>query len=88
MLAASSFFRRPPLRAFALAAASPADVRSRIIARSNSAKAPTICIIIRPAGVVVPMFSVIERKPAPALPICSTMWSTSLSERDLASGSS
>jgi hypothetical protein len=28
-------------------------VRSRIIARSNSANAPTICIIIRPGGVVV-----------------------------------
>jgi hypothetical protein len=29
------------------------------MARSNSAKAPTICIIMRPAGVVVSMFSVI-----------------------------
>jgi len=29
---------------------SPALVRSRSMARSNSAKAPTICIIMRPAG--------------------------------------
>src|SRR4051794_2471746 len=70
------------MRPSARAAAKPADVRSRIIARSNSAKAPTICIIIRPAGVVVSMFSVIERKPAPALPMRSMMCSTSLSERD------
>src|SRR3954465_6005614 len=51
-LAASSVLRRPPMRPSALAAARPAEVRSRIMARSNSAKAPTICIIIRPAGVV------------------------------------
>jgi hypothetical protein len=30
------------------AAARPAEVLSRIIARSNSAKAPTICIIMPP----------------------------------------
>jgi hypothetical protein len=52
-LAVSSFFRCPPIRPSALAAARPADVLSRTIARSNSAKAPTICIIFRPAGVVV-----------------------------------
>jgi hypothetical protein len=34
---------------------------------------PTICIIMRPAGVVVSMFSAIDRKPAPALPIRSMM---------------
>jgi hypothetical protein len=28
---------------------------------------PTTCIIMRPAGVVVSMFSVMERKPAPVL---------------------
>jgi hypothetical protein len=39
----------------------PAEVRSRIMARSNSAKAPTICIIMRPAGVVVSIASVIRR---------------------------
>lgn len=70
------------IRPSALAAASPADVRSQIIARSNSAKAPTICIIIRPAGVVVSMFSVTDRNPAPALPIRSMMCSTSFKERD------
>jgi hypothetical protein len=45
----------------------PAEVRSRIVARSNSANEPIICIIMRPAGVVVSMFSVIDRKPASAL---------------------
>ena len=70
------------MRPSALAAATPADVRSRIIARSNSAKAPTICIIIRPAGVVVSMFSVTERNPAPALRMRSMMCSTSFSDRD------
>ena len=37
---------------------------------------------MRPAEVVVSMFSVIDRKPAPALPIRSMMCSTSFSERD------
>src|SRR5690349_17736450 len=81
-LVASSVLRRPPTRPSARAAARPAEVRSRIMARSNSAKAATICIIIRPADVVVSMSSVSERKPAPALPIRSMMCSTSLSERD------
>jgi hypothetical protein len=36
------------------------------VARSNSAN-ELICIIMRPAGVVVSMFSVIDRRPAPAL---------------------
>lgn len=57
-------------------------MRSRIIARSNSAKAPTICIIIRPAGVVVSIASVSERKPAPAAAIRSIRCRTSFSERD------
>jgi hypothetical protein len=52
------------------------------MARSNSAKAPTICINMRPAGVVVSMFSVMDRKPAPALTILSMMCRTSFSERD------
>src|SRR5271165_3720639 len=65
-LAASSFLRRPPTRPSARAI-----VRLRIIARSNSANDPTICIVIRPAGVVVSMFSVIDRTPASALPIRS-----------------
>src|SRR5215213_4037891 len=79
---ASSFLRRPPTRPPARAAARPAEVRSRIMARSNSAKAPTICIIIRPAGVVVSTLSVSERKPAPAPAIRSMMCSTSFSDRD------
>lgn len=54
------------------------------MARSNSAKLPTICIIIRPAGVVVSMFSVSDRKPAPAWAMRSMMCSTSFSERDSA----
>jgi len=81
-LVASSFLRRPPTRPSARAAARPADVRSRIMARSNSANEPTICIIMRPAGVVVSMASVIERKPAPALAIRSMMCSISFNERD------
>jgi hypothetical protein len=47
------------------------------MARSNSANDATICIIMRPAGVVVSMFSVIDRKPAPARAIRSMMCSTS-----------
>jgi len=70
-LAASSFFRRPPTRPSARAAARPAEVRSRIIARSNSANDATICIIMRPAGEVVSMFSVSDRKAAPAAAIRS-----------------
>src|SRR3546814_6231156 len=61
-----SLGRRPPIRPSARAWARPALVRSRIMARSNSAKLPTICIIIRPAAVVVSIASVSERKPAPA----------------------
>jgi hypothetical protein len=79
-LVSSSFLRRPPMRPSARAAARPAEVRSRIMARSNSAKAPTIYIIIRPAGVVVSICSVSERKPAPASPIFSMMCSRSFSE--------
>jgi hypothetical protein len=52
------------------------------MARSNSAKAPTICIIMRPAGVVVSIASVSERKPAPAASMRSRMCSRSFSERD------
>jgi hypothetical protein len=37
-------------RPSARAAAMPAEVRSRIMARSNSADEPIICIIMRPAG--------------------------------------
>jgi len=44
---------RPPTLPRFLAASRPAFVLSLSIDRSNSAKAPIICIIIRPAGVVV-----------------------------------
>ena len=53
------------LKPLARACSSPAIVRSRIIWRSNSAKQPTICIIIRPAGVVVSIASVRLLKSAP-----------------------
>ena len=55
-------------------------MRSRIMARSNSAKLPIICIIIRPAGVVVSMFSVTERNRAPCAAMRSSRWSKSLSD--------
>jgi hypothetical protein len=66
-LAASSFLRLPPAPPSARATARPAEVRLRITARSNSANEPTICIIMRPAGVVVSMLSVIDRKPGAGL---------------------
>ncbi len=56
----------PPWRPAAPARAGPSFVRSRDIARSNSAKLPSICIIMRPAGVVVSIASVRLLKPAPA----------------------
>src|SRR5580704_4261410 len=56
--------RRPPIRPSFRAASRPVLVGSFSIARSNSAKAPTICIIMRPAGVVVSIASVKLRKPA------------------------
>ena len=65
--------RRPPLRPCSRAALSPARVRSRTMARSNSAKEPSICIIMRPAGPEVSIASVKERKLAPAASIFSRM---------------
>ena len=79
---AVSLRRRPPTLPSARAAAKPAEVRSRIIARSNSAKAPTICIIMRPADVVVSIASVSDRKPAPAFSIFSKIWIRSFRERE------
>jgi len=52
------------MRPYARAAAVPAEVRSRIVASSNSANEPIICIIMWPAGVVVSMFSVIDHSGA------------------------
>lgn len=61
--------------------AKPADLRSRIIARSNSAKQPTLCIIMGPAGVFVSILSVTERKPAPATTIRSMMQGAPLNDQ-------
>ena len=63
------------------AAASLCFVRSRSMARSNSANAPTICIIMRPAGVVVSMASVRLWKPAPACRIFPIKVQTSFNDR-------
>ena len=60
----------------------PAFVRSLSIERSNSANEPTICIIIRPAAVVVSIASVIERNPHPLASIFSIMVSKSFNDRD------
>ena len=79
---ASNFGRRPPVRPCARAVCRPARVRSCTIARSNSAKQPSICIIMRPAGPDVSIASVRERKLAPTASIFSRMCSRSLSERD------
>lgn len=68
---------RPPRRPWARAARRPAWVRSRTSSRSNSANDPSICIIMRPEGVVLSMFSVSERNPAPTLAIRSRMTSRS-----------
>ena len=65
----------------ARAAASPLRVRSGIMARSNSANAPSICISMRPAGMVVSMCSVRDRKPAPAASTRSNSNSRSFSDR-------
>jgi hypothetical protein len=52
------------MRPYARAAAVPAEVRSRIVACSNSANEPIICVIMWHAGVVVSMFSVIDQSGA------------------------
>jgi hypothetical protein len=53
-----SLGRRPPMQPRLRAASNPALVRSRRIALSNSAKALTICINMRPGAVVVSIASV------------------------------
>jgi hypothetical protein len=68
-----SLDRRPPFRPCSRAAFNPARVRSRTMARSNSAKDPSICIIMRPAGPEVSIASVKERKLAAAASIFSRM---------------
>ena len=59
--------------AFLCASRKPARVRSRIISRSNSAKEPSICIIMRPAGPDVSIDSVSERNLAPMASMRSRM---------------
>ena len=56
---------RPPRRPGACAAASPASVRARITARSNSAKAPNTWKMSRPPLVVVSIAWVSDRNPTP-----------------------
>jgi hypothetical protein len=57
-------------------------VRSLIADRSKLSNALTIRIIIRPPGVDVSMFSMIDRKPAPIAVIRLMMRSKSFSECD------
>ena len=73
---------RPPTRPSFRAASRPFFVRSRSMARSNSANEPTICIIIRPAGVDVSIDSVRLWKSAPAESIFSRVKRRSFSERE------
>lgn len=63
------------------ACANPFMVRSRIIARSNSANAPGVCVINCPAGVAVLTASVSDRNPASAAAIAFNVNKRSLSER-------
>jgi hypothetical protein len=53
-----------------------------IVARSNSAKTPSICTIIRPAEVEVSNGSVAERKRTPAPSSRSRIWARPLTERE------
>jgi len=60
-----SFLGRPPLRPRALAAFSPASVRSRIRLRSNSASAPKTWNTSCPEGERVSICSFSEANPTP-----------------------
>ena len=62
-LRVSVFFGRPPTRPRARAAASPAKVRSRINARSNSASEAKMWKMSLPPAVVLSMFSARLLKP-------------------------
>jgi hypothetical protein len=77
-----SFGRRPPMRPCLRALSRPILVRSRSIARSNSANEPSICSIMRPAGFVVSIASLKLLNPAFAFAICSMIVKTSRSERE------
>jgi len=56
--------------------------RSMMVARSNSAKTPSICTIIRPEGVAVSKGSVAERNDTPPWSSCSSNPARPLTERD------
>jgi hypothetical protein len=56
--------------------------RSTIVARSNSAKTPSICTIIRPAGEAVSNGSVAERNSTPAASSRSRICASPRTERE------
>jgi len=56
--------------------------RSTMVARSNSAKTPSICTIIRPAELAVSNGSVAERKRTPALSSWSRICARPRTERE------
>src|SRR5712691_3334980 len=60
-------------------------MRSMMVARSNSGKTPSICTIIRPAGLVVSNGSVAERKPTPASSRSARIWASARTEAASAS---
>ncbi|MDA8292960.1 MAG: hypothetical protein M0040_01120 [Actinomycetota bacterium] len=60
----------------------PAITRSTMVARSNSAKTPSIWTIIRPAALVVSNGSVAERKATPAASKSSSSWARPRTERE------
>ncbi len=71
----------PPVRPRAFAASSPASVRSRMIPRSNSARAANRWKTRRPPLVVVSTASVSERKPMPRASRSSTVVMSCFSDR-------
>ena len=60
----------------------PAMTRSMMVARSNSAKTPSIWTIIRPAADVVSNGSVAERNPTPAASRVSNTSANPRTERE------
>jgi hypothetical protein len=82
LLIGSKLWPSPSMEPRLRAASNPAFVRSRSIALSNSANAPTICIIIRPGAVVVSIASPKLLNPASASLIRSMIIRRSRSERE------
>jgi hypothetical protein len=56
--------------------------RSMMVSRSNSANTPSICTIIRPAGVEVSNGSVALRKATPAESSSSSTWARPRTDRE------